>query len=117
MAMSNEQMLDQIAGLIAESRVEFRQAISDLELEIRTGFSGVRKNQIVQEAKLDSLEWEFDELKKVLKAQDQALDGLTQLGKTNFDMNESILKAIHGESGSVTIRHGATEESSGANPQ
>jgi|HubBroStandDraft_2_1064218.scaffolds.fasta_scaffold82066_3 hypothetical protein len=114
--MSDEQF-QQIVELIAATRVEFRQALSDLQFDIRTGFAGVRRNQIVAEELLAAIEGDVGRIQLKLRDHEQCLDGLVQLGKTNFEMNESVLKAIHGESGSSTMHHGETEESRGTGPQ
>lgn len=116
MELSDEQFRH-IVNLIAETRVEFRDALSELSFELRTGLSGIRKNQIVAQETLYAIEADVQKIQGALRAHDQALDGLTQLGKTNFDMNESVLKELHGESGSGTMHHGDTEESRGTGPQ
>jgi hypothetical protein len=114
--MTDEQF-NRIVSLIADTRTEFREALGDLKTEMRAGFAGVRKNQIVAEALLGTMESDLSHIQGQLRAHDQALDGLTQLSKTNFDMHESVLKAIHGGAGSSTMGHGETEESRGTGPQ
>ncbi len=111
MEISDEQF-ELLTGMIAESRVELRQGISDLRIEIREGFAGVRKGQIVAHETALALEADVSGMQQVQRAHgevlgrlEQAVDGLTQLGKTNFDMNESILKELHGKE-SGTVSHG-----------
>lgn len=120
MQVSDEQF-EQLVGMIAESRVELRQGISDLQFEIRTGFSNLHKNQIVTQSEIEAL---IDDVKLIQRTQRdqglvlgellQATDGLTQLCKTNFDLTESIMKRLLGEE-SGTVSHG--QESHGSSPQ
>ncbi len=116
MEISDEQF-DRLVGMIAESRVEFRAAMSDLQLELRTGIAGIRSNQVVIKETLSAIEAELNQIHIKQRSQDQALDGLTQLGKTNFDMNESVLKALHDGLGSSTMHHGDAEENRDSGPQ
>ena len=113
MDMSDAQF-EQLVGLIAESRVEFRQAISDLKIDLQAGFAGVRKNQVVAHETLVAVEGDLATVQGLLRKHEQALDGLTQLSKTNFDILDTVRKQLSGES--ITMTHGETEESRGLSP-
>lgn len=119
----SDAQFEYLTGLIAESRVEMRQGLSDLRIEIRDGFAGVRKGQIIANETAQALEADVGGMQRVQRAHgevlgriEQAVDGLTQLGKTNFDMNESILKKLHGEE-SGTVSHGQESRESESGPQ
>lgn len=116
MEMSDAQF-EHLVGMLAQARVEFRDGLSEVQREVREGISTSRKNQIVAQSTLDAIDLDIQKIQRTLRAHDQSLDGLTQLSKTNFEMNESILKALHGEPGSITMHHGETEESRGTGPQ
>lgn len=116
MEMSDAQY-DHLVSLIADSRVEFRQGISDLALEIRTGFAGMRKNQVVMQSTLDVIDADLQKVQIKQRVQDQALEGSIQLGKTTFDLLESLQKDVHEAFGSSTMDHRETEASRGSGPQ
>jgi hypothetical protein len=98
---------EQLIGMLAANRVEFRSGIAELKAEARGGLAEIRKGLTLLQSASGVIEEDLTEVQKLLRSQGetivkqtQAIDGLTQLGKTNFDMNESILKILHGEESS-----------------
>jgi len=117
----SDAQFEQLVAMIADSRVEMRQGLSDLQLELRTGFASFRKNQIVTQSEIEALTEDVQMLQNTQRDQGlvlgellQATDGLTQLCKTNFDLTESIMKRLRSEE-SGTVSHG--QESHGSGPQ
>ena len=116
MEMSME-MFERIVGLLAENRVAIQTSENALGQRldgIQKDLGEIRTTHSLHRASLEALEEDLTEVQKELRSinralgsQDQALEGLTQLTKTNFNMTESVLKHIHGEAGG--IGHGQEE--------
>lgn len=122
---------DQLVSMLADNRVAIATGLSDLKREflaaleestiisrkrfeeLKTGISLTQKTLDVIEEDLGNVQSEIRALAKVQRQHTQALEGLTELASTNFDLIESLQKRIHGESGSIS--HGA--ETQGTRPQ
>lgn len=121
---------DRLITMLADNRVAVHTAKKQLSEEIQQvkkdlskqiGFlssqvdavdadlTKVQKATREHAAVLDSVEKTQREHGGILKAMDQSLEGVTQLGKTTFDMVESINKRALGESS--TIIHGDAQDS------
>jgi hypothetical protein len=111
----SEAQFERLIGMLADHRVALHAAKNEISAEIQKVKTELSKQLSFLQSHVDVVEVDLNRVQKTQRAHDQALDGLTQLGKSNFDMNESILKHLHGESSS--IRHGHAEESRGSGPQ
>jgi len=116
----SEAQFDRLVSMIADNRVAMHTVKNELVAALEASEERIKKELQFLRSSMGAIEEDVGKmqvsLRKLLERQGehgQALDGLTQLGKTNFDMNESILKEIHGDSGPVTLSHGETEESLG----
>lgn len=84
---------ERLVGMLADNRV----AISNLGHELSSRIEQINKNQIVLQSSIDCLEPELNQVQLALRTQastlqehTQALDGITQLTKSIFDVTESI---------------------------
>ena len=116
----SEAQFDRLVSMIADNRVAMHTVKNELVAALEASEERIKKELQFLRSSMGAIEEDVGKmqvsLRKLLERQGehgQALDGLTQLGNTNFDMNESILKEIHGDSGPVTLSHGETEESLG----
>lgn len=92
MELSDSQF-ERLVGMLADNRVAIANLGSDLSLQI----GQLAKNQLVLQSSVDCLEPELNQIQLALRTQaqtlaqhTQALDGLTQLTKSIFDVTESI---------------------------
>jgi len=117
----SEAQFERLVGMLADNRVAIHTVKNEVVAAIAESEGRLKKEIQFLGAGLTALEEDMGRvqvgIRELLKTQgdhSQAVDGLTQLGKTNFDMNESILKQLHGESGASAQDHGETEESRGS---
>jgi hypothetical protein len=106
---------ERLVGLLAENRVAIvtasNELMSELEKtkrELREEIRHIASGQSLLGSHLTAIE---EDIGKVQVAQrghteefgrvHQALEGLTQLSKSTWDISESIQKHIHGEAGSI----------------
>lgn len=103
MELSDTQF-ERLVGMLADNRVALTNAISDLKSDLDLRLAGIEKNQLVLQSSVDCLEPELNQIHTALRTQataledhgkelaihGQALDGVTQLTKSCFDVVESI---------------------------
>lgn len=112
MAELSDAQFERLVGMLADNRVAVTQLTNDVDLwrqEVQRELQGMRHDFRMQGELLRALEGDVAQIQRTQRAQDQALDGITQLCKTTFDLHESLQKHIHGESSS--IQHGESAES------
>lgn len=125
---------EQLVGMLAESRAAIAGLASDVkvglegvELRLMKEITAVAKNHQFTMSLLQALEEDVGGLQSAVRrigetqrttiaSYDQALDGLTQLCRSTFDMTESIQKHIHEESSRSGHDEG-TQESRSQRPQ
>lgn len=112
MADLSDYQFERLVGMLADNRVAVTQLGNELDLfrqEIQQVFQGMNRDLSMQGKLLHAVEEDLSGVQRTLRDHTQALDGITQLCKTTFDLHESLQKHIHGESSS--IEHGVTAES------
>lgn len=112
MAELSDAQFERLVGMLADNRVAVTQLSNDVELwrqEVSQSLQGMRHDFRLQGDLLRAIEEDVAKIQSIQRDQDQALEGITQLCKTTFDLHESLQKHIHGESSS--IQHGESAES------
>ncbi len=120
----SEEQFERLIDLITDVRVEMANAQRDLGQDISEASEASRKRsgllaETVKtiEEDLSSVQGSLRALARTLSQHTQALEGLTELAKSNYDMNVSILKLLHGDESSQTSHVGAPESSRASDPQ
>lgn len=105
--------------MIAEWRVETRTGLSNLGLKIVESEKNLKTQIGFVHSTVEAIETDLTEVQRALRElkldHDQAILGLTELGKTTFDMSATILKRLRGDE--EKISHDADSEPEGARRQ
>jgi len=93
---------DHLIDELAKTRVATLTAISDLEGKLTKRIDDLRSGMGLMHTTFNVIEEDVGKIQATLREHTQALEGLTELSKTNFDMLESVNKHIHGESSTIS---------------
>ena len=92
----SDEQFERLVGLIAETRVAVFEVKSSLEVEISSLRESLGANLLVLKEQVGVIEEDLNEqqalTRRVLEEHGQALEGLTQLGQSNFDLLQSVLE-------------------------
>jgi chromosome segregation ATPase len=97
--MSDAQM-EQVIGMLADLRVKQLELSHDIQedhAERKASQKILSESLHAIEQDLGKVQASLRDVLRSLGSHEQALDGLTQLAKTNFDLTESLQKYVHGE--------------------
>ncbi len=120
MAEFSDEQYNCLIGLLAENRSavrELAEQLTEAEARWNKSLSDINLGLRMQGSSLSAIEQDLSRVQggirsvaETLLQHDQALDGLTQLGKTNFDLLESLQQRVHGESSSIGHDRALTSE-------
>jgi len=98
----SDAQFDQLIDMMAKTRVDTLTAIDDFRRDLNKRIDDLRSGAGLMHTAFNVLEEDVGKIQALQREHTQALEGLTELGMTNFDMLESINKHIHGESSTIS---------------
>lgn len=114
---------ERLVGMLADNRAAISTVKAELLMALSESEKRIKTQVGLLHSAVDVLDVDLTRVQSALRKQgqqfermEQSIVGLTELSKTNFDMQATILKRLHGEE-SDTITHGQTNESQRADPQ
>jgi septation ring formation regulator EzrA len=115
MPLTHDQF-ERLVGMLAENRAAITSGLAALQVdlehaqetsrkrfeELKQGIALTQKTLDVMEEDLGKVQSVVREVKAEVGKHTQAIEGLTELTSTNFDLVESLNKHVLGESGSIS---------------
>jgi hypothetical protein len=98
----SDAQFDQLIGMMAQTRVDTLTAIDDFRRDLNNRIDDLRSGMGLMHTTLNVIEEDVGKIQVLQREHTQALDGVTELSKTNFDLIESLNKHIHGESSTIS---------------
>jgi ABC-type transporter Mla subunit MlaD len=97
-----DEQFDRLLNTLGEARADLITTLNDLRLDLEQRLDELKIGQGLLHTAANVIEEDVGKIQATLREHTQALDGITELSKTNFDLIESLNKHIHGESSTLS---------------